>query len=163
MTTIEKLMLLFAEARANKRTDSLVEQMFRKTLEQLQAHSEEELEEIADTFDGSLHYNNFLTYKESENAVQRLRNHDGSERRKWDAPKLFSVLKDNNLPAEQEGYFNKWALYYTMNLVSSDQCENLSKWSGGDEKIYLSMCYDMSVAKLTDIDKPKFVRWYAGY
>lgn len=162
MTTIDRIMLLFAEARASQKTDAVSEQIFRKLLEQLKAHSEGEVEEIADMFDGSLHFNNYLTRNESEVAVQRLRNQDGTDRRKWEAQKLFNSLKEEKLPCEKEGYYNKWALFYTMNLIASDQGDNLQKWSGGDERIYLSMCHDLSVSKLCDIDKPKFVRWYAG-
>lgn len=84
------------------------------------------------------------------------------EQRKWDATPLFDRLNSATKAVEKSGHYNKWSLLYTMNLIASDQGHNLAKWADGDEGKYLSMCYDMAAAKLTDFDRPKFVRWYVG-
>lgn len=162
MKAIDRIMLIFAEAKATKGNDSVIESVFRKAVETISQRSEAEADELADMFDGALHFNNYLTKTEAERAVSKLRNHDGSEQRKWDATPLFDRLSNASHPIERSGHFNKWALWYVMNLISSDHGQNITRWTDGDEGRYMTICYDMATAKLSDYDKPKFVRWYIG-
>lgn len=47
-----------------------------------------------------------------------------------------------------------------LNMISSDYGNIIKKWVEGDSDKYVSACYDFAVAKLTDAERLKFIRWY---
>lgn len=101
---------------------------------------------------------NFITEKEAMEAVAQLINVSGESAPKWKPNALFEELKQLNVPEMEYGVFNKWAIFYTMNWLYSDYSEELSAAVGGDATALATLIYKMSVKKLKDPDKKRWIR-----
>lgn len=107
-------------------------------------------------------YNNFLSESEATRVVDGFVNYDGTAGAKWTADDLFSKVESLGVPDDVTGMFNKWALYATMNMISSDCGNVILRWVKEDSDKYAEACYELAVSHLKDKDKPKFIRWYFG-
>lgn len=116
--------------------------------------------QFLDIVEGMSTYNNYVSEAEAVGAVEKLQNADGSTGAKWAPDTLFSKVQSLGGEIEHAPKFNKWALYLTMNAVSSDHSAFVQKYAEGDSDQYALMCYELAVDKLTDKDKPCWVRWY---
>lgn len=137
--------------------------MFKKAVCMLASLDPKQAGEFVDCFEGTLKYYNYLTESEAEKIVNSFVNQDGSHGPKWDDPdELFIMVEKVDGKIETEPYYNKWALYVTMNKFASDQHSVILKWVGNDTAKYLEACYELAVTQLEDKDKPNWVRWYFG-
>ena len=135
--------------------------MFKKTFLLLADTNFRDAKEVYECFDGTLKYYNFLTETEADAVVDHFVNQDGSKGPKWrDADDLFKIIEEMGGKIECAPYYNKWALYVTMNKFFSDQNSAILKWVGDNKDKYIEACYDLSVTQLKDKDRPNWVRWY---
>lgn len=148
--------------KSNDKEDILMAvDMFKKTFMLLVETNVRDAKEVYECFEGTLKYNNFLTESEAMDVVDHFINQDGSKGPKWrDAEDLFKVVEEMGGKPECSPYYNKWALYVTMNKFFSDQNSAILKWVGDNRDKYIEACYDLSVSQLKDKDHPNWVRWY---
>lgn len=110
--------------------------------------------------EGMKAFDNYVSESEATDIVVRMTNADGTTGEKWDFGHLSEWLQEFSKPLEHLSKYNKWALYVTMNMMSSDYAPILAKWSEGDTDRYTEACYDLAVCRLTDRDRPKWIREY---
>lgn len=105
-------------------------------------------------------FNNYMCESEALDVVEKMQNADGTVGPKWDSDTLFSKVTELGGEIEHLPKYNKWALYVAMNMISSDHSAFLQKYSNGDADSYALMCYELAVSKLTDKDRPRWIREY---
>lgn len=103
---------------------------------------------------------NFLTESEAIAAAQRLINASGERAPKWDPATLFGAIEQLNVEKDIEPYFNKWALFFTMNWLYSDYSEELAEAVDKDKTKFVTLIYKMAVKKLQDPDYQEWIREY---
>ncbi len=104
------------------------------------------------------HVNNYLTEKEAMDAASKLINTTGEKAPKWSSNVLFDAVRSLGAPLENEGVFNKWALFYTMNWLYSDYAKTSMKYiDSANIPLYF---YECAVEKLTDPDCTRWIRSY---
>ena len=116
--------------------------------------------EFLDCYEGVLAYNNFLTESEAKSIVKGFVHYDKSTGSKWSPDTLFEKVTAIGGKIEDKPFYNKWALYVTMNMEHSDHGNVISKWTNGDSDKYAEICYELAVNQLTDVDRKEFVRSY---
>lgn len=137
--------------------------MFKKVVHILAEESPRSMKEFVECFEGTLKYYNYLTESEALSIVSAFVNQDGSRGARWkDSVNFFEEIKAKGHEIECEPHFNKWALYVTVNMCSSDQHSTIMKWVGSDREKYMEACYDLAVNKLKDKDKMSWIREYFG-
>lgn len=108
----------------------------------------------------SINWYNYLSKKESSNIIEGMKPEKG-----WDIAEWESTLDTLNLPSEDVPYYNKWALYTTMNMVYSDSVDTILKIMGKtkeavpQEELFKAI-YLLSLDKLKDEDRVFNIRSY---
>lgn len=162
---LEKFCTVYTEAiNSGDAADTEVSlQMFKKAVELLADTNLKDAKELVECYEGTLKYYNFLTESEAEEIVSDFLNQDGSKGPKWRDPmEFFKKVTEVGGKIECEPYYNKWALYVTMNKFYSDQNSVIMKWVGDDRDKYFEACYELAVTQLKDKDREYWVRWYFG-
>lgn len=97
-----------------------------------------------------------LTEKEAKEYVAEMLNEDGTRGGHWTPDDVFQASKQKGIDFE-EGHFNKWDLYYIVNMIYSDHYRTTK----GDA----NLIFDMALETLNDKDFPKgkksYAKWYA--
>lgn len=111
-------------------------------------------------------WNNFLSEKEAMNISATIKNQDGSVGFKWNLPTFEAAIASMGGHIEHKPTYNKYALWATMNMIYSDHAKSISEDMGFSqpsevptEKMAKS-CYHKALEKLSDPDRPSFVRKY---
>lgn len=135
--------------------------MFRKAMVLLAESDLRSAKELMECYEGAINYNNFLTEMEAESIVGLFINQDGSRGPKWrDHDELFRKVEEMDGHLDCPPYYNKWALYATMNKFASDQHSVIVKWVGDDKDKYFEACYELALTQLKDKDRPCWIRPY---
>lgn len=103
-------------------------------------------------------WNNYLSREEANEIVSGFINQDGTRGAHWSFETAKQVIEKNGWDISDEPYFNCYALWVTMNMLYSDHSISLSEYIGEDE--LLKFIYKMSVEKLKDRDRERFIRRY---
>lgn len=103
----------------------------------------------------SIKWDNYLTPKEAEKIVSEMKPAAPWTREQW-----LSVMKQKGYDTEDEPYYNRCALWTTMNMIMSDSSETLGKYVNNDN--LFSVVYDLAVDKLCDEDGKFSIRKYFG-
>ena len=133
--------------------------MIKTIMSHLSNCDENALVEMSDCFEGLCRYNNFLTERESYNILKEFKNYDNSKGAPFDST-VLSTLQGGGKVVDKEGVYNKWALYTTMCKFASDQGNVIMNLVNRNYDEYVNTCYNMAVAQLEDVDRPRWVRWY---
>lgn len=111
---------------------------------------------------------NYVCETEAIETAAKLVNQDGTKGAKWDITTMCDVVRKYDGDIEVEGIYNKYALWLVMNMIYSDHARSIAEDMGmckvmdvPSEKMAMS-CYRKAVEKLTDRDRPYFVREYFG-
>lgn len=108
----------------------------------------------------AVNWNNYLTEAEAVQIVGSLVGQDGSKGAHWSMAQVSDAVERLNGSMECEPYYNKYALFVTMNMIYSDFSATLAQFT--DAENLPEVVYRLAVDKLKDADKPRFVRAYFG-
>ena len=101
----------------------------------------------------AIKWNNYLTPKEADTIVAQMVPAAPWTREQWQ-----KAMADHDFDMEDTPYYNKCALYVTMNMIYSDSIETLKKYVGASE--LFNAIYDLAVDKLVDEDGQFNIREY---
>lgn len=103
-------------------------------------------------------WNNFLSRHEAEEVTSKLVNQDGTHGPHWDYETFKAEVESLGGMMTNEPLYNCWALWATANMFWSDHARSASEFVPID--MMPKYFFNVAVEKLTDIDRPKFVRDY---
>lgn len=108
----------------------------------------------------SIEWDNYLTKKEAMTFVGNMNPKGGWEPTEWE-----KILESLGLRLEDKPYYNKWALFVTMNMIYSDSAKSVAVIAGktledmpNDE--LFSDIHMLALDKLEDKDRVFDVREY---
>ena len=111
-------------------------------------------------------WDNYLSKGEAENIGKTIINQDGNKGFHWPHNVFIPAVMALGGKVEDKPHYNEWALLVTANMIYSDHAQSIAEDMGykspaevPNEKMALS-CYKKAVEKLTDKDRPEFVRDY---
>lgn len=161
---IKKFNLLYDDAvHSGDPDDSKISfAMFKIAMHRLIEVDQENAQSMVEQYEGSLNYYNFLTESEANTITSGFVNADGSKGAKWTMEEVANAVKRVGGILEDDPYYNKWALYVTINMFYSDQSPTIKKWIGDTELKQFEFCYDMAFHQLHDEDRPYWIRYYFG-
>jgi hypothetical protein len=103
----------------------------------------------------SIRWKNYLTPKEAERIVG-----DMVPAAPWSREQWKTAIEKHGYELEYEPYYNKCALWTTMNMIMSDSSETLGKYIDKDR--LFDAVYALAVDKLRDRDGKFNIRAYFG-
>ena len=103
----------------------------------------------------AIKWNNYLTPAEADKIVSQM-----EPKAPWNRDQWKGAMEQHGFHMEEEPYYNRCALYATMNMIMSDSSATLSKYIDGNEMF--KVVYDLAVDKLKDRDGKFSVRSYFG-
>lgn len=113
--------------------------------------------------------NNYLSEEEAEEIVEGFVSQDGSRGAHWDRPTFDAVVTRLGGKLDDMPHYNNCALWVVANMIYSDHAESIAEDMGFPsvanvpaEKMAKS-CYRKAIEKLTDPDRPRFVRVYFDF
>lgn len=148
------------KAIAVKNVDKYAVKYFDKAMNYIAEHDPELLAKWVQEMEDDSKYDNYVTEDDALRIVAEFSNSDGTEGAKWTPDKLFEKVTRMGGTVDCMPAYNKWALWVTMNMESSDHDAVLQKWTRGDADRYAEACYDLAVSQLTDQDRPQWIRHY---
>ena len=101
----------------------------------------------------AIKWDNYLTPKEAERVVSEM-----EPKAPWSRDMWRQVMEQHGYPLEEEPYYNRCALWTTMNMIMSDSSETLSKYVSS-ENMFRAV-HDLAVDKLCDADSRFMIRHY---
>ena len=101
----------------------------------------------------SVKWKNYLTPDEAEDIVSKMEPAAPWSREQWK-----SAMEQYNYPMNEEPYYNRSALYVTMNMIMSDSSDTVGKYVSEDN--LFPFVHDLAVDKLKDADGKFSVRSY---
>lgn len=110
--------------------------------------AQEWLEKLA-----SIKWNNYLTPKEADKVVAGM-----NPKAPWPKDQWKATMEQNGYPMSKEPYYNKCALYATMNMIMSDSGDTLKKYV--EDANLFKVVYELAIDKLTDRDNVFNIRRY---
>lgn len=106
-------------------------------------------------------WHNYLSEMEAVDIVANLKAQDGRTGAHWNLATFANAVQSLGGEMEKPPYYNKYALWATANMLYSDHAKSARKYIGDESKMP-AYFYDLAVEKLTDVDRPHFVRHYFG-
>ena len=103
----------------------------------------------------SIKWKNYLSQKEAEKIVA-----DMNPQAPWTRDQWKAAMKEHGFEMDKEPYYNRCALFVTMNMKMSDSGETLAKYIAGDKMF--EAVYNLAVDSLTDKDGRFKIREYFG-
>ena len=118
-------------------------------------------EDMMEICQGVEDYKEYLTESEAKELTSNLENYDKTTYPKWpNAQMLFDAVKAAGGEPEEKGHFNKWVLFFAMNMIHSDYGGVLSPLVSGNE--YPKLIYKMALAWILDPDREHSIRHEYG-
>lgn len=145
---------------AMKNADKYAAKYFSKAMQFVADRDPELLAKWVKEMEDDSKYDNYLTEDDALRIVAGFANSDGTEGAKWSPDKLFERVTKMGGKIDCAPAYNKWALWTTINMESSDHDAFFLKWTSGNPDNYFEACYDLAVSQLTDIDRPQWIREY---
>lgn len=122
----------------------------------------ESFEDMMEICQGVEEYKEYLTESEAKSLTSQLENYDKTKYPKWPNPQmLFDVVKSEGGEPDEKGKFNKWVLYFVMNMIHSDYGGVLYSVTTNSAE-YAKLCYKMALAWITDPDRKHSIRHRYG-
>ncbi len=103
----------------------------------------------------AIKWNNYLTPHEAETIVSNM-----SPKAPWSRDQWAAAMQQHGYPLEKEPYYNRCALWVTMNMIMSDSSETIAMYV--DNNNVFKLVHDLAVDKLTDHDGVFNIRHYFG-
>ncbi|MBQ7539781.1 MAG: hypothetical protein IJT13_01500 [Bacteroidaceae bacterium] len=127
-------------------------QVHKEMMEWMIANKPTEAQEWLDKL-ASIKWKNYLTPKEAEKIVAGM-----NPKAPWSRDAWRQAMEQAGFELEMEPYYNRCALWVTMNMIMSDSSETLAKYV--DNGNLFSLVHDLAVDKLTDKDMAFNIRRY---
>lgn len=105
-------------------------------------------------------WNNYLSESEASEIVSQFINQDGTKGAKVPYSQFVRLIESLDRMIEDKPYYNRYALWATINMIYSDVYRELEAEVGKDK--VLPLIYRLAVARLHDLDRPNFIRPYFG-
>lgn len=119
-------------------------------------------EDMMEICEGVEEFKEFLTESEAKELTAHLVNYDKTSYAKWpNANALFDAVKSVGGEPEEIGKFNKWTIYFLMNMIHSDYGGVLMPLANGAD--YAKVCYKMALAWIYDPDRKMSIRKIYGF
>lgn len=106
----------------------------------------------------AMHWNNYLSRAEAEEITAKFVNQDGVRGAHWNYDTFKGAVESLGARMSDEPYFNCYALWVVANMLYSDHYNSVKEYVPKEE--LPKFFYLMSIEKLKDADRPKFVRRY---
>lgn len=106
----------------------------------------------------AMHWKNYLSKAEAENITAKLINQNGMIGPKWSYDAFRNAVEGFGGKMADKPFYNCYALWATANMLYSDHYESAKEYV--TEAEMPKFFYAMSLEKLKDRDRPKFVREY---
>lgn len=119
-------------------------------MEQMIANHPSQAEEYIDKL-CAIKWQNYLTKNEAGRIIN-----DMTPKAPWSYEVWENAVKE--LTTEKQPYFNKYALFVTMNMIMSDSSDTLAKYIAKEDM--LNAVYELAIDKLCDEDENFSVRRY---
>lgn len=166
MNPLEKFEALYEQMRKSADVPNMMtfghaaKTMFEKIAKQHPAIAEEWL-----TMLSPISYHNYLSEEEAEHIVDGLVSQNGDLGAHWDRRTFEQVVTRLGGKVEEIPYYNKCALWAVANMIYSDHANSIAEdmgypMGGAPSEKMARSCYRKAVEKLTDPDRPRFVRAY---
>ena len=101
----------------------------------------------------AIKWKNYLTPKEAQRIVDSMNPSAPWTRDQWKA-----AMDKHGFEYEHEPFYNRCALWVTMNMIMSDSSGTIGKYV--DNENMFRFVYDLAVDKLTDKDRRFVIRGY---
>lgn len=98
-------------------------------------------------------WKNYLTPAEADEIVSKMQ-----PAAPWNKEQWKSAMEQYGYPMEEEPYYNRCALFVTMEMIMSDSSKTIGKYV--DEENLFSIVHDLAVDKLKDVDGVFSIRNY---
>lgn len=105
-------------------------------------------------------WNNYLSESEAGEIVSQFINQDGTKGAKVSYAQFVRFIESIGGMIEEKPFYNRYALWVTINMIYSDVYRELEAEVGKDK--VMPLIYRLSIAKLHDPDRPCFIRPYFG-
>lgn len=103
----------------------------------------------------AVHWNNYLTAKESQDIVNMMTPKPNLAYNKW-----IELMNKFEFPTSKEGVYNDYALYTAMCMIFSDSETTLNKYVEQDYNKLFELIYHLAIDKLCDKDEKFNIRKY---
>ena len=101
----------------------------------------------------AIKWRNYLTPAEADKIVAAM-----EPKAPWSRDQWKTAMEQKGLQLEEWPFYNRCALYATMNMIMSDSSNTLSKFvNNGD---LFKLVYELAVDKLKDTDRRFMIRSY---
>lgn len=128
-------------------------------MSQVSASNPKLAREVVEKLEASA-WNNYLSENEAVEIVSQFVNQNGSKGAKWSYSQFVQLVESIDGVIEDKPYYNRYALWVTVNMIYSDHYRVLSEFID-DDKLRKAI-YKLAVEKLRDPDRPCFIREYFG-
>lgn len=105
-------------------------------------------------------YYNYLSREEADEIIAAIINVDETTAPKWPMPIWENAMNSLGLPIEEKPFFNRCALWVTMNMMYSDLATAIAETIPISDRDLPVLYYRLAVAKLKDVDRKHFIRPY---
>lgn len=105
-------------------------------------------------------WNNYLSESEAVEIVSSFVNQNDAKGAKWSYSQFAQLVESIDGVIEDKPYYNRYALWVTVNMIYSDHYRVLSEFI--DDNDLRKAIYKLAVEKLHDPDRPCFIRPYFG-
>ena len=101
----------------------------------------------------AIKWKNYLTPKEAEKIVAEM-----EPKAPWNRDQWKAAMEQYGYELEEMPYYNRCALWVTMNMIMSDSSATIGKYVANDD--LFKMVHDLAVDKLKDRDGNFSIRHY---
>jgi hypothetical protein len=144
----------------SKLSDDKKEQMIEILVGRLTKHDPSAVNKLLEDLEGQDKYNNYISEDEYRLLSMKLINQDKTTGPKFHNTLIESSLVKSNLACYDAPKYNKWALMLTINYMSAVYYKFTAEIASKLGVHQIIVCYNMAVAKLSDLNCPKWIREY---
>ena len=152
----EKFSELYIKMAASTNVENmkLFGSVMEKMMEELISNNPEKAEKFLEQLE-AVKWKNYLTQSEAEKILERM-----EPEAPWKFDKWKNAMEEYGYSLEEWPYYNKGAIYVTMNMIMSDSGQTIPKYISSN--VLFKFVHDMAVDKLKDKDGVFSVRKYFG-